>query len=213
MAWIGTPAGNAEAPAAVSPNRLSDGKGCGRQAVAAPNRAASSSENCRLRVLNSCVRLALEWSVAKTAPPVRFHSSQASTVPARRRPCASRSRAPAILSSTQASFDAGNSGLIPRPVAATTCASCPAAINAAQASAVRRHCQIGAGQIGWLVAASQTTSVSRWLAMAMASGAPWSRAIAAITVWTEAQMSLADCSAQPGCGYCVVIGAEARAIT
>ena len=42
-------------------------------------------------------------------------------------------------------FAAGNSGLMPRPVAATTAGSWPAAISAAQASAVRRHCQMDGG--------------------------------------------------------------------
>ena len=48
-----------------------------------------------------------------------------------------------------------------------TAGSCPAARNAAQASAVRRSCQTMALWIGLPVARSQTIVVSRWLVMPM----------------------------------------------
>jgi len=78
---------------------------------------------------------------------------------------------------------------------------------------VRRHCQIRAGHSGRPVSASQITIVSRWLAIAVASGNPACAMISAITTLTEAQIAPADCSARPGCGYPVVSGADARAIT
>ena len=69
---------------------------------------------------------------SKDGPPrVRFHKSQQSTVPARTRPSASAACAAGTSRSTQVSVDAGNSGLMSSPVAATAAGLCPSAISAA----------------------------------------------------------------------------------
>ncbi|MEZ5768038.1 MAG: hypothetical protein R3D80_10475 [Paracoccaceae bacterium] len=151
---------------------------------------------------NNCVREALEWSVAKAAPAVRFHRSQASTVPIRNRPVWCRARASGRFSTIQASFGAGNIGLMARPVAAVTAGPWPAATSAAQISAVRVHCHRIAGPTGSPVSASQATMVSRWFEIASASmlSGPTSAATVSITERVAVQIPAADCSAQPGFG-------------
>ena len=66
-----------------------------------PKRLRSSESHCRVLMLNSIVREALVTSVTCTFPPVRFHTSQESMVPKRRRPARALAIAPGTLSSIQ----------------------------------------------------------------------------------------------------------------
>ena len=82
-------------PSAVTPKRPLDGRTSGRAAAGTPKRSSSSSDHASERMSNSIVRLALEGSVANTppsGPPVRFHSTQASTVPSARSGSTSHAR-------------------------------------------------------------------------------------------------------------------------
>ena len=63
-----------------------------------PKRSSSSVSHCNVLILNSMVRDALETSVTCTFPPVRFHTSQLSTVPNRRYPASAMERAPGVFS-------------------------------------------------------------------------------------------------------------------
>ena len=64
---------------------------------------SSSSQACSW-MLNISVREALVASVACTRPPLSFHNSQQSMVPKASSPRPARSRAPSMLSSSQASL-------------------------------------------------------------------------------------------------------------
>ena len=66
--------------------------------------SSSSSLHALRRMSNSIVREALLTSVACTAPPVSFHSSQLSTVPKANSPRSAASRAPSTWSSNQRSL-------------------------------------------------------------------------------------------------------------
>ena len=89
----------------------------------------------------SMVREALVTSVAWTAPPVSFHSSQASTVPNRISPRRAFSRAPSTWSSTHLILVAEKYASGTKPVEARMCSSSPSARSRSTNSAVRRHCQ------------------------------------------------------------------------
>ena len=66
----------------------------------------SSGDQSSVWMSKSMVLEALETSVACTAPPVRFQSSQESTVPASSSPASARRRRSGWSSRSQASFDA-----------------------------------------------------------------------------------------------------------
>src|SRR5439155_14315491 len=68
-------------PSDVTPRRLLDGRISGRHDDGTPNSEHSSSSHAARRMSHSIVRDAFDGSVACTAPPVRFHTTQLSTVP------------------------------------------------------------------------------------------------------------------------------------
>ena len=89
---------------------------------------------------SSPVTAALDGSVTCTAPPDSTHATHVSTVPKHR----SRSRAPAMLFSSQATFVADWFGASARPCSA---------LAVMQSNTVRRSCQPSPGPIGSPVAA------------------------------------------------------------
>ncbi|WBY07883.1 hypothetical protein PIB19_21940 [Sphingomonas sp. 7/4-4] len=209
--WIGSPEGT---PAArVSPKRESDGRIVASTAAGIPNNASIAGSQSSVSSDINWVRDALLGSVACAAPPVSRDSSQLSTVPARSSPASARARAPGVSSRSQASLVLDASGSTPSPVAATIAASCGR--SAAQRSEVRRHCQLIAGATASPLAASQSNTVSRWLAMAMvATSTPGVVAsTSAIAPATLPQIASADCSAHPGRGTVTPSGCEARPST
>lgn len=87
-------------------------------------------------------------------------------------PASARVRRPGTLSRAQASFGAGNRASTRSPVCSGTTALTPAATSASVRASARRSSAASASSIGWPVARSQRTNVSRWLAMPMAASAP-----------------------------------------
>ena len=161
----GCPAGaphavGGEAEAAARRPDLGQG---GRRAR--PSSPASSSLHARRPMSNSIVRLAFDGSVANTAPPVRCHTTQASTVPrARSGPAATP---PSVRS--HAILVAEKYGSSTSPVRSRTSGRWPAAASSSQRSAVRRSCHTMARCRGRPVRRSQATTVSRWLVTPMAA--------------------------------------------
>jgi len=91
-------------------------------------------------MLKSRVRLALVTSVTCSAPPLRFHISQLSTVPKASSPASARWRAPGTLSSSQATLVPEKYGSVTSPVRSRIVWSKPSARRASHRAAVRRHC-------------------------------------------------------------------------
>ena len=175
----------------------------GRHAAGMPNRRSISSSQRRPARFINWVREALVASVAWTAPPVRFHSSQVSIVPAHRSPRSARRGPSAACSMSQRSLPAENSGSRPRPVRARTSGSAPRERSAAQNGAERRHCHTAQGPAGAEVARSQRATDSRWLAMPMAAISPAPLVAIAETQSAAAsttvhQRSARSCSTQAG---------------
>src|SRR5581483_7173759 len=77
---MGMPSGSESRPR-VTPNAPLDGRTSGKHDGGTPRSVHRSSDHARARMSYSNVRLALDGSVACTAPAVRFHSTQESTVP------------------------------------------------------------------------------------------------------------------------------------
>ena len=102
MPAIGT--GDASWSIAVSATMPLDGRTCGSIARGTRNKAKSASSQSSRWMSNSRVRAAFETSVTWWRPPVRFQTSQDSTVPKHSSPASARSRAPAMWSSIQAIF-------------------------------------------------------------------------------------------------------------
>ena len=153
---IGMPA--AEAPArdraAEDAARRPD---LGQDARGNAKESSSSASHAAARRLKSCVRDALVASHAWTAPPVKFHSSQLSIVPAHSSPrCGTavaigdRVEQPADLAGGEQRVDRQ-----PGPLFDETSAGRDRAASA-QNGAVRRHCQTMTGPTGRPVARSQT---------------------------------------------------------
>ena len=153
---------------------------------------------------NSIVREALLTSVTCTWPPVSFHSSQVSMVPKASSPCAAATCAPGTWSSSQRILVPEKYGSMTRPVLRCTGSVRPAARSCAHSGSVRRSCQTMALAIGWPVRRSHSTVVSRWLVMPMAAmslALSWAlNSASSATACCVAQISLASCSTQPGCG-------------
>ena len=102
---------------------------------------------------------AFDGSVTCTAPPDSTHATQVSTVPKHR----SRSRAPAMLFSSQATFVADWLGASASPCSVFA---------VMQSNTVRRSCQPSPGPIGWPVLRSHTNVEARWLVIPTASTGP-----------------------------------------
>jgi hypothetical protein len=130
---------------------------------------AGRRSQARARRLNSCVREALVWSQAWTAPPVRFHTSQLSIVPAHSSPPAARWPPSGHASSSQRILPAEKSGSMVRPDRSSRSSRAPRRRSSSQNGAVRRHCHTITGPMGRPVARSQTSTDSRWLLMPTAS--------------------------------------------
>ena len=105
-----------------------------------PKMSSASASHARSRSDMSCVREALVISVACTLPPVRFHSNQASMLPAHSSPFAARAWPSGIWSSSQRILLAENIGSIWRPVRSCRNGPRPRAFTALQMAAVRWHC-------------------------------------------------------------------------
>ena len=150
-------------------------------------------------MLKSIVREALVTSVAWTLPPVRFQISQESTVPKRSRPAWALRRAPGTFSRIQWILVALKYASMISPVLSRIISSRPLALRLLQYSAVRRSCHTIALQMGRPLSASQTTVVSRWLAMPSATTGPSVTSATArfITLRIEDQISIGFCSTHP----------------
>jgi hypothetical protein len=140
------------------------------------------------------VRDAFETSVAWTAPPVSRQRSHVSTVPKASPSCDPAS--PRIHSS----FVAEKYGSGVSPVRSRICS----ARSSRQRAAVRRSCQTIAGPTGRPESRRQTSVVSRWLAIPIASisraAIPASASAAAAARSTLSQSVSGSCSTQPGRG-------------
>ena len=90
----------------------------GRAASGTPKASHRSASQAPAPMSMSCVREALLTSVPCLAPPVRFHSSQLSTVPTQSSPAAARAWPSGAASSSQRSLPAVNMGSTGRPVRA-----------------------------------------------------------------------------------------------
>ena len=128
-------------------------------------------------------------------------------VPNASSPAAARSRAPSTWSRIQASLVAEKYGSSSSPVFPPTIGSCPASRNERQRSAVRRSCHTMARWIGFPLARSQTTVVSRWLVMPIAATAPPAAAApptaasaSRVTARVADQISSGSCSTRPSPG-------------
>ena len=155
-------------PFALTPNRCEEGSTSG-SIGAAPGKSRAAR---RPTVRGGCRRA----SCAKRCsdryvefPPVSFHASQLSTVPNASSPRSACSRRPGMLSSIHASLVAEKYGSRTRPVLARMVSPRPLRFSASQLAAVRRSCQTIALCTGSPVRRSQTSVVSRWLAMPIAA--------------------------------------------
>ena len=146
-----------------------DGRTSGSIARGTSNSASTSGSQSRVCRLNNCVREAFVWSQACTDPPVRFHVSQLSMVPAHSSPFAARRRPSGSESSSQRILLAEKSGSIVRPVRCSSKGRAPLRRSSSQKGAVRRHCHTITGPSGAPVARSHTSTDSRWLLMPTAS--------------------------------------------
>ena len=150
------------------------------------------------------MRLAFDGSVACTRPPVRFQTSQLSTVPNASSPRRARSRAAGTWSSSHLSLVPEKYASSTSPVLRRNVGAWPAARSASQAPAVRRSCQTIACASGRPVARSQRTVVSRWFVMPIAAisraAMPAFAIASCMTPDCVAQISTASCSTQPPCG-------------
>ena len=158
MPAIGTLAPSSSA----SPAMPADGTMRGSTSAGTPNRSSSSASQRRPARPQSRVREALVASIACTSPRVRCQISHESTVPKASpaaSPCSRR---------IQRSLVAEKYGLGTRPVRSRSRASG----SSAHSAAVRPSCQTIAGCTARPVARSQTTVVSRWLVMPIASRSP-----------------------------------------
>ncbi len=150
------------------------------------------------------------------APPVRFQSTQLSTVPAHSSPAAARARPSGIASSSQRILRCREQRIDRQSGLRLDAA--PAGRGAAASSQnadVRRHCQTMHGPSGRPVARSQTMTDSRWLVTATASGLqrdprPGRRRSRPRRC---ARARAGSCSTQPGCGNAIATGRDARATT
>ena len=138
--------------------------------------------------------------------PVSFHTSQPSTVPK----ASSRAAGRCARGSTPASSPRSTGRGRARPPADQVEGS------SAHRAAVRRSCQTIAGCTGRLAPRSQTTVVSRWFVIPIASRSPAATPAAAsasaAVCSTLAQISSGSCSTQPGRGKrCSARGTRARA--
>ena len=169
----------------------------------------------------SIVRDALLTSVACTAPPVSFHTSHASTVPARAVPALAASRTAALFSSSQRSLVPLKYVAIGRPVFARKRSlpspSPPSSISRAHTPLVRVSIHTSALCSGSPVSASHTTVVSRWFVMPTAATARPATAASASTEATTrrtvAQISFGSCSTHPCCGMICANSSCATATT
>ena len=172
-------------------------------------RPAPRRPNLASRRFSSWVREAFVRSVAWTAPPVRFHSSQLSMLPAHSSPWPARSNPfacllqdPADLAAREHRVDLQAGSLLQER------ARDPALLSWLQNGAVRRHCHTTHGPTGWPVARSHTRP----------SRADWRSRLPPDRVWIQParhasiasrvlrHTSSASCSTQPGCGNLIVVG-------
>ncbi len=109
---------------------------------------SSSSSQSPLRMSNSIVRDALVASVTWTLPPVRFHTSHASTVPNASSPAFAFARAPFTLSRIHWTLVPEKYASTTRPVFFRITRSSFFARRRSQMPAVRRSCHTMALQIG-----------------------------------------------------------------
>ena len=196
--------GTSRPPICACPQTPDDGTTAGNIARGMSSSARSSSSHSPVWMSNSSVRLALLASVQWTRPPVKCQISHESTVPNASSPRCALARAPSTWSSSQRTFVPEKYASSTRPVFCANSGAWPAARNSSHSGAVRRSCQTIALAIGRPVARSQTTVVSRWFVMPIAatSSAPMC-ALASASCRTPdcvAQISVASCSTQPGCG-------------
>ena len=154
--------------------------------------------------MNSMVREALVWSVACTLPPVRFHMSQESTVPAIALPDAAASAAPGTLSRIQRILVPVKYGSMCRPVLRNTSGSAPAATSPSHMGPVLRSCQTIALHRGSPVSRSHTTAVSLWLVTANAAhsdgSTPGADSASRTASLQRFHISDGSCSTIPGSG-------------
>lgn len=89
-----------------APKSAPEGRISGSSCTGMPSRSQNSRSQSARRRSSRAVREAALGSVAWVAPPVRFHSSQQSMVPAASLPASASARIPSTFLSSQASFAA-----------------------------------------------------------------------------------------------------------
>src|SRR5262245_17717520 len=152
----------------------------------------------------SIIRLAFVTSVMwmpRSAPPVRFHSSQLSIVPARMSPVSAAARRSASCSRSQPSLPPEKYVAGTSPVFCRIISPRPSRSSAATTASVLVSCHTIAFERGRPVRRSQTTTVSRWLvtptAARSAAARPALASAIAIACRVCSQISVASCSIQP----------------
>ncbi len=185
--------GNRTPRISATPNSATESTISGSNSRSTPNSASSSSSQSSVASEQSSVREAFVRSVRWAAPDVSRQTSHESTVP-NASPLCGRSR------SSHSSFVAEKYGSGTSPVRSRI----RSLSSSRQRSAVRRSCQTIAGATGRPVLRSQTTVVSRWLAMPIAAssaaGTPAAASAASAACRTPSQISSGSCSTQPGFG-------------
>src|SRR6056297_928426 len=169
-----------------------------------PKASSNSSSHARFFMSKSIVLAAFDTSVAWTLPLVRFHKRHVSTVPKSNSPLSALSLAPSTLSSIHFILVPEKYASTTRPVFSRIICPYPAPTSSSHIDAVRLHCQTIALCTGFPLLLSQTTVVSLWFVIPMASIS--SQPIPAVSIASLAtplwlpHISIGSCSTQPGLG-------------
>ena len=187
--WSPTSAakGGDPASALASPKTPVESTTVGSISIGTPSAAQASVDHAVVSARSRPVTAAFDGSVTCTAPPDSTHATQVSTVPKHR----SRSRAPAMLFSSQATLVADWLGASASPCSAFA---------VMQSNTVRRSCQPSPGPIGWPVLRSHTNVEARWLVMPTASTGPAAASDLVATSSTAAAIAAPSNSTSPGNG-------------
>ena len=161
-------------PIVVWPKTESEGSTSASAERGTPKVSQSSSLHRPLAISRSCVRQALDGSVANACSWVSLKTSHESMVPSARVPRSAASPTAGTFLMSQASFAAekyGESGMPER--ARTRSASSGRSVESlSQRSLARPHCHTIALASGSRVSRSQARQVSRWLEMPTARTSP-----------------------------------------
>ena len=170
------------------------------------SQSQSSASQRRADRSNKAVREAQEWSVWWVRPPVRFQTSQVSTVPQANSPASARSRTSGTFSSSQATLAAEKNESLRRPVRRRNSSSRPARRHRSTIESVCLEIQTRASCTGTPVRRSQIITVSRCEVTATAL-----RSVEAMPVSFRTRLTVeswachsatGSSSTQPGRGRC-----------